>query len=76
MVGYKHPPQKTQFRKGQSGNPKGRPKRHSPECGGDRSGNAIALREAERLINVREGDSIREMPTIAAIHRARTKAVT
>ena len=27
IVGYKNPPKKTQFKKGQSGNPKGRPKK-------------------------------------------------
>jgi len=30
-VGYKKPPKKTQFKKGKSGNPKGRPKKSNPQ---------------------------------------------
>ena len=48
-VGYGKPPEATQFRKGRSGNPKGRPK----EAKGF---NASLKREMESLITVREGD--------------------
>lgn len=30
-IGYKKPPKKTQFKKGKSGNPKGRPKKAKPD---------------------------------------------
>lgn len=33
VVGYGKPPKRTQFKKGQSGNPKGRPKQFSPDYG-------------------------------------------
>lgn len=66
-VGYKRPPKETRFKKGQSGNPKGRPK--TVDMDSDRSANSIALKEGERPISVREGTEIRDMPTINAVVR-------
>lgn len=68
-VGYGKPPQHTRFKKGQCGNPKGRPKAVDLDLDSDRSANAIALKEAERLITVREGATTREMPAINAVAR-------
>ncbi|WP_165354788.1 DUF5681 domain-containing protein [Tropicimonas sp. IMCC6043] len=48
-VGYGRPPKHTQFKKGQSGNPKGRPK-------GAKGFNASLQRELETKITVREGN--------------------
>ena len=48
-VGYKHPPKHTRFKPGQSGNPRGRPKRA-------RSLKAEFLEELGEVISVREGD--------------------
>jgi hypothetical protein len=52
-VGYGKPPQHTQFRRGQSGNPGGRPR-------GITAGraNAMALKEAYRMVAVKVGDAI------------------
>ncbi|MES0824809.1 DUF5681 domain-containing protein [Ruegeria sp. SCP11] len=47
-VGYGKPPKATQFKKGRSGNPKGRPK-------GAKGVNANLKRELEAKITVREG---------------------
>ncbi len=47
-VGYGKPPKATQFKKGRSGNPKGRPK-------GAKGVNASLKRELEAKITVREG---------------------
>src|SRR5690606_1421835 len=69
-VGYQRPPEHTRFKKGQSGNPKGRPKKDAPLVDDERSANALALREAERRISVREGGEVRAMTTIEAIYRA------
>ena len=68
-VGYKRPPQDTRFKRGQSGNPKGRPRINDLGLANERSANAIALRECERLITVREGSDTREMPAIDAVFR-------
>lgn len=73
-TGYKRPPQHSRFKKGQSGNPKGRPKTAHRELDSDRSANAIVRREGERLISVREGTEVRDMPTIDAV--ARKQAAT
>ncbi|UWR01742.1 hypothetical protein K3740_11760 [Ruegeria conchae] len=48
-VGYGKPPKATQFKKGRSGNPKGRPK-------GAKGVNARLKRELEAKITVREGN--------------------
>jgi len=58
-VGYAKPPQRTRFRKGQSGNPGGRPR-------GMTAGRAkaLALKEAYRMVRVKEGDSIVLLPAI------------
>lgn len=75
-VGYKRPPESTRFKKGQSGNPKGRPKNHDLGIGSSRSANALALREAERLITVREGEEIRQIPAFEAVLRAQYGSAT
>ncbi len=64
-VGYGKPPVHTQFRKGQSGNPGGRPRRTAAE-----RAKALALREAYRSVTVREGDKVTALPAIQAVMRA------
>jgi hypothetical protein len=48
-VGYGKPPRHTQFRKGQSGNPGGRPRRRPVQ-----RANALVLAEAYRSVVIRE----------------------
>jgi hypothetical protein len=64
-VGYGNPPKHTRFRKGQSGNPGGRPR--GIAAGGLRR---LVVNEAYRKIKVKEGDDIVHLPTIQAIVRA------
>jgi len=63
-VGYGKPPSRTRFRKGVSGNPGGRPR-------GMTAGRAkaLALKEAYRLIAVREGERVLTMPAIQVVLR-------
>lgn len=59
-VGYGRPPKKTQFKPGQSGNPRGRPKGAKNE--------AIILREImKRNVGVQEGGRTRKISVLAAI---------
>ncbi len=75
-TGYKRPPQHSRFKKGQSGNPKGRPKGGDALGIGQRSATALTLKEAERMITVREGDKIHQIPAIEAVHRAQYASAT
>jgi hypothetical protein len=69
-VGYKRPPERTRFKKGRSGNPKGRPKANALGLGGDRSASALVLREAERRVTIREGEETKQIPAIEAVLRS------
>jgi Family of unknown function (DUF5681) len=63
-VGYGKPPVRARFRKGQSGNPGGRPR-------GIAAGRAVALalKEAYRQVNVKAGDTVIKLPALQAILR-------
>lgn len=64
-VGYGKPPIQTRFKKGQSGNPNGRPS----AMGSDRA-RRLALKEAYRPVTVREGDNVISLPAIQAVVRS------
>jgi hypothetical protein len=64
-VGYGRPPAHSRFRKGQSGNPRGRPR-------GARTGRThqLVLQEAFRTVTVREGEKTLTLPAIQAVIRS------
>ena len=70
--GYRSPPRSTHYRKGQSGNPAGRPKgilgrKHRPRA--DRL-NALMLGEAYRPVKVNENGKEVTMPLAQAVFRS------
>ena len=70
-VGYKKPPKRSRFKKGETGNPRGRPKRpkHAvPEMYETRM-KALILLEAYRLVDIQEGGKKTRLPLIQAIIR-------
>jgi hypothetical protein len=64
-VGYGKPPAGTQFKKGVSGNPRGGSRNVKL-----RRARGLAIREAYRLITVREGDKTMRLPAIQAVMRS------
>lgn len=67
-TGYKRPPKEHQFKKGQSGNPKGRPKMSTIK--GEDNLDALVLKEAKRTVTAREGDEVKEFTALEAVLRA------
>jgi hypothetical protein len=53
-VGYRRPPRHTQFKKGQSGNPKGRPK-------GSKNFESMVVCELNELMNIRENGRLKRI---------------
>ena len=71
-VGYAKPPQENRFRKGQSGNPKGRPrgsKNKKPALNAERL-KEIVLEEAYRTVSVRDGARNVKVPIAQAVVRS------
>lgn len=61
-VGYGKPPKPGQFKPGQSGNPKGRPKRQATT-------EELVLKEAARLIGIKMGDRVAHVTRREALVR-------
>ena len=77
-VGYGKPPAEHRFKKGQSGNPKGRPKaarnNSKPFNPAHQPTDSLILEEAYRPVIIREGEKVIELPAIQASMRALTIA--
>lgn len=74
-VGYGRPPAEHRFRKGTSGNPRGRPRgaANKPKIDtglGMRAAEEFLREEAYRTVTLREGDKVIELPAIQAVFRA------
>lgn len=59
-TGYGHPPERNQFKPGQSGNPKGRPK-------GSKNFNTVLMEELEATVLVKENGASQEISKLVAM---------
>ena len=75
-TGYGNPPREHMFRKGQSGNPNGRPRRAKAKPRevntgfGMKAAEEFLRMEAYRPVMVREGEQVIDLPAIQAVFRA------
>lgn len=72
-VGYGKPPRSAQFKKGQSGNPKGRPKKKATTpipCSPLQPAREAIRAEGQRLITARLGEEIERVSMVQAMIRA------
>ena len=72
-IGYRRPPKSCQFVKGRSGNPRGRPRRPKAVAAsvfGDNEFDTMLLEEMDRLVSIREGETIEKTSLLRAATRA------
>lgn len=71
-VGYRKPPRHTRFAKGQSGNPRGRPKKPNPRPLklSDAPSDLFLEEEAYRSVTLRENGQVIELPVTKAVLRS------
>lgn len=67
-VGYKNPPKHTQFKKGQSGNPHGRPKKTTPSRVARRNAYETFLEVADMPINITLDGKVMGVNMIQAVY--------
>jgi|GEM_PF-6334778 len=72
-VGYRKPPEHTRFKKGQSGNPKGRPRKTPDHAPAPQSNTEIMRRVLAEEVPVRENGRTRKISKAEALERKRTQ---